>query len=74
MTFKVLYNGEKYNLPNSMQVLSEYQDDSMKCESIPTLSHLKLIQISTKKKSRFELQTICWRDAYKIRYNNYHLW
>lgn len=49
MTFKVLYNGEKFNLPNSMRVLSEYQDDSMKCESIPTLSHLKLIRISTKK-------------------------
>jgi hypothetical protein len=49
MTFKVLYNGEKYELQYSMRVLSEYQDDSMKCESIPTLSHLKLIRISTKK-------------------------
>jgi hypothetical protein len=44
MTYTVLYEKKTYELPYSMRVLSEYQD-----ESIPMLSHLELIRISTKK-------------------------
>jgi len=44
MTYTVLYETKKYELPISMRVLSEYQD-----ESIPMLSYLEFIRISTKK-------------------------
>jgi len=54
MTFRVFYNGEQYELPDSMRCLNEYQDDSMKTFDgkwtyILTLSYLEFVDISTDK-------------------------
>jgi hypothetical protein len=52
MTFRVFYNGEQYELPDSMGCLNKYQDDSMKrfdggWTDILTLSHLEIVNILT---------------------------
>lgn len=44
MTFRVFYNGEQYELPDSMRCLNK--DDSMKTFDL-TLSHLEIVDIST---------------------------
>ena len=62
MTVSVFYNGEQYELPESMRFLCEYQDSSMKTFDgkwtyILTLSHLKIVDVLSGYDS-------CWK--YKI--------
>jgi hypothetical protein len=51
MTVSVFYNKQKYELPDSMRSLNEYQDDSMKERFYGgwhlKLSHLKIVDILT---------------------------
>lgn len=62
MSVSVYDSGKEYELPESMRFLREYQDDSMKTFDgkwtyVPTLSHLKIVDISSGYDS-------CWK--YKI--------
>lgn len=45
MVYTVFYNGTEYELPQSLRLLNDHQDDSMKSHGMPTLSQVKIFEI-----------------------------